>query len=200
MDLSYNTINLFPCIVQAFDISDFGVLQKQLIDYAYELRDQDTTGRKVSNRGGWQSELYRIKNDENTMHNFLIDFASSIPSIKKEEVDIVMWAWININGKGHYNVEHAHPSSDLAGVFWIKIPDTSGKLCFNSPNAFEAYNEILCSTDDYKDNNLYHQRFDFDPKEGRILVFPAHLRHYVSENMFDGDRISISFNLELTHK
>ena len=35
------------------------------------------------------------------------------------------------------------------------------------------------------------------PTEGECLLFPAFIPHDVSENESDGDRISISFNLDI---
>ena len=40
MDLSYNTGNIFPVPIHVFDIKDFNLYQKDLIDYAYTLRSK----------------------------------------------------------------------------------------------------------------------------------------------------------------
>ena len=58
-------------------------------------------------------------------------------------------------------------------------------------------NELNSYIDDFKNqNNLYHC-YHFNPTEGKILVFPAHLNHLVQENKSNEDRISVSFNIRL---
>ena len=37
----------------------------------------------------------------------------------------------------------------------------------------------------------------FNPTEGRMIVFPSYLYHYVQENKSNQDRISVSFNIRL---
>ena len=49
----------------------------------------------------------------------------------------------------------------------------------------------------FKDNYNIYQTFYFNPIEGKILVFPAHLNHLVQENKSNEDRISVSFNIRL---
>ena len=44
--------------------------------------------------------------------------------------------WININGPGNYNHSHNHPGCDLSGVLWLKVPENSGNIVFESPQSF----------------------------------------------------------------
>ena len=86
---------------------------------------------------------------------------------------------------------------DLAGVLWLKCPKNCGEIIFDPPTGFQSYNEINSYIDDFKNqNNLYHSYY-FNPTEGRIIVFPAHLNHRVQENKSNEDRISVSFNIRL---
>ena len=39
-----------------------------------------------------------------------------------------------------------------------------------------------------------NDRFFYEPKRGRILLFPSYLGHEVEPNITDEDRISIAFN------
>ena len=144
--------------------------------------------------GGWQSHPFKVENNDDVLHNFLIESLIKFPNIKNN-VKFNVTAWININGNGDYNIAHCHPTSNLASVFWIKCPDNCGDIDFVSPYQYSAYAEIESYTDDFKKNNfLYHSVF-IKSKEGRMLIFPSHLHHFVNTNRSYEDRISISFNI-----
>ena len=194
MDLNYNLINIFPIPVHCFDVKEFEKLQNKLIDYAYNLKEKDPDGNFISNRGGWQSHPFNIENNDDILHNFLIESLSKFPNIK-DDVKFKVKAWININGSGDYNITHCHPTSNLASVLWIKCPDNCGDIEFVSPYQYSAFEEIESYTDDFRKNNFLHHSVIINSKEGRMLVFPSHLHHRVNTNESQEDRISISFNI-----
>ena len=206
MDLSYNTGNIFPVPIHVFDIKDFKLYQKDLIDYAYALRSKDSKTSKGSNYGikssirhtieGWQSKTFFLNNESDKLHSLLMGCITSLPSLK-ENVNIYSKAWVNINSPGSLNLQHSHPSCDLSGVLWVKCPDKSGNIFFHSPSGFETFQEIESYTEDFKNNNNYHHSYWFPPIEGRMLIFPSHLEHDVRENLSNEDRISVSFNIKL---
>ena len=196
MDLNYSNINLFPTILHQFDVRGFEEIKDDLIEYAYDLKDSDITGVSLSNCGGWQSSSFQVKNEDDILHNFLINCLSGFPVIH-ESTSIKVEAWININKPGDYNVRHNHPNCNLAGVLWIRCPQNCGQILFESPNDFQSYNEIESYKSEFKDKNKFHHSYCFNPVEGRLVVFPSHLIHLVKENKSDSDRISVSFNINL---
>ena len=193
MDLNYNSISIFPTIIHQFDVNGFDEIQNQLIDYAYNLREEDE-GVCISNYGGWQSTGFYVENEDDLLHHFIINCLAGFPVID-ESFNIKIDAWININKPGDYNHKHNHPNCHLAGVLWIKCPEDCGAIEFDSPSSFQSHNELHSYIDDFKNqNNLFHC-FYFKPTEGRILVFPSHLNHQVLQNKSNEDRISVSFNI-----
>ena len=199
MDLSYNIGNIFPVPIHVFDIKDFKLYQKDLIDYAYTLKskgvgDVDTPNK--SNVGGWQSRTFHLNDGDDKLHSLLMDCITSLPSLKKD-ININVKAWVNINSPGSLNVQHSHPGCDLSGVLWVKCPDKSGNIFFHSPSCFETFQEIESYTEDFKNNNNYYHAYWFPPIEGRMLIFPSHLQHEVKKNLSNEDRISASFNIKL---
>ena len=196
MDLNYSTTNLFPTIIHQFDVNDFDEIKDDLIKYSYILRHNDTKGHVISNRGGWQSTSFVIENEDDILQSFIVKCLGKFPTIH-QAIDLNVDAWININPPGAYNVKHNHPSSDLAGVLWIKCPENCGDILFEAPNDFQTYKEIESYNDKFKYENKFNHSYYFPPIEGRILVFPAHLVHLVKENKSLSDRISVSFNIRL---
>ena len=199
MDLSYKTVNLFPVPVHQFDVNGFSEIKDKLIDYAYDCKKKDSKGVSISNRGGWQSEGFEIINEDDVLQLFLINCLSNFPFIK-ESVQLRGYAWININKPGDYNIKHVHPTNNLSGVLWIKAPQNSGDIIFDSPNVFESFLENKSYDDDFKKSICIDDSYHFYPTEGRMIVFPSHLQHHVQENKSSEDRISVSFNIRLSNE
>ena len=197
MDLNYRTNLLFPVPIHQFDVNGFDEIKNDLIDYAYDLKNKEPEGVLISNQGGWQSSDFSVNNEDDILHYFIINCLAGFPVID-ESFNIKVDAWININKPGDYNIKHNHPGVDLAGVLWIKCPEDCGVIVFDSPTGFQSHNEINSYNDNFKNqNNLFHS-YQFDPTEGKILIFPAHLNHHVKENKSKEDRISVSFNIRLS--
>ena len=127
--------------------------------------------------------------------NCLFDCLSELPFLKNERVDYKIDAWININKKGDYNIKHNHPTSDLSGVLWIKCPEKCGEIVFTSPYNFVGFKEHELYSDKFQKEHSAYLAYNFQPKEGFLLLFPSHLEHRVNENQSDEDRISVAFNM-----
>ena len=194
-NFNQKTINLFPVSIHQIDINGFDDVKNDLIDYIYDLKSNEPNGVTLSNRGGWQSSLFEL-NKDNLLQKFLIKSLNNLPIHQLCSFDGDYW--ININPPNSFNVKHNHPSTDLAGVLWIKCPDDSGNILFENPFVFHDFTTINAYTDKFKYMNKQYHSFDFQPVEGRILIFPAHLLHEVKENKSNQDRISVSFNLKLS--
>jgi uncharacterized protein (TIGR02466 family) len=109
--------------------------------------------------------------------------------------------WLNINKKGSFNPPHIHPGNDYSGVYYVSFPPNSGKIHFldprpqhrvSSPNP--AHKE---GTNWYATKNPYDSSiFTYEVTEGKIIIFPSWLMHYVDPNPGDDLRISIAFNVK----
>ena len=199
MDLNYKTNLIFPIPIHQFDVNGFSEIKDELIDYAYDYKKKEPKGVSVSNRGGWQSEGFEVINEDDVLQLFLINCLSNFPPIK-ESVQLRGYAWININKPGDYNIKHVHPTNNLSGVLWIKAPQNSGDIIFDSPNVFESFLENKSYNDDFKKSICIDDSYHFYPTEGRMIVFPSHLQHHVQENKSNEDRISVSFNIRLSNE
>ena len=202
MDLNYKIVNLFPSSIHNLEITDFDKCKDELVKEVYQEREVDPIGRKLSNRGGWQSnsyELHKCKSEmlQKVIRNLLSEFNKNL---LRKDVCMICEGWMNINRPGDFNVKHNHPRSHLSGVLWIKVPKNSGSIMFHSPEIFNRFQELDCYTDEFcYDSNCY-MTHDFTPSEGKILIFPSSLEHEVKKNESNEDRISYSFNLVLKHE
>ena len=199
MDLNYKLTNIFPSSIHSLGIDNFDDYRGKLIEEIYQERDEDPVGRKISNRGGWQSNQMTIQKDRSELLKEIItNSVSKLPIL--EGVYAAVEGWKNINEPGNFNVKHNHPRSNLSGVLWIKTPKNSGNLVFTSPNLFNRYEELDSYTKEFKYNSNSYMTYYFRPMEGRLLIFPSSLEHEVEKNKSSEDRISYSFNIKLIHE
>ena len=84
MDLSYSNINLFPSAIHKIDVKGFDEIQHKLIDYAYDLKKKDPEGVKLSNQGGWQSSPFKLQNEDDVLHYFLINCYYQLDQLKNQ--------------------------------------------------------------------------------------------------------------------
>jgi len=172
-------------------------LRKDMIQFMYDLKDEYPDSVSKSNSGGWQSgnfnPTFKPALFEGAVGSHLSDFVkTSVASITKEIfIPEISGAWININKKDSYNEVHTHPNSSLSAVYYVKVPDGSGRLQFVDERQKQLpinhmLTEPLTSFAEY----VY-------PWEGTLVVFSADQPHSVETNQTEHDRISIAFNVEL---
>ena len=151
----------------------------------------ESPGRLYSNRGGWQSNDFRLTD--------YIEFRELTQQIKSaldnacqdvhEKFKLELNnAWININKKHNSNDPHVHALSIFSGVFYVDATEQSGNIVFRHESGQEHYSVQTFNSD------LLSETVNYAPVPGRLLVFPSWLRHHVNPVQDDSTRISIAFN------
>ena len=97
--------------------------------------------------------------------------------------------WANINPHGAYHPTHHHPNNYLSGVYYVAVPPPGSQIFFQDPRP----SMIMPKPREY--SRLTANAANAESKAGRLLIFPAWLKHSVPSNQGQTDRISISFNL-----
>ena len=203
---NYHVECWFPCMVHIVETDP----DEKIKSYCLNLREQKPETNYVSNRKGWQSHSFdctetgTFKSDHYTDSNPDVSINKKLYELFEQSLNRVVNGklkicnyWININGKGAYNVGHVHPGSHLSGVYYVKCPKDSGVIVFENPYNFIAFNELDSYNEEFRQRNAQYGTMYIEPKDGLLLIFPAHLRHAVPENNSDEERISIAFNLNV---
>jgi len=100
--------------------------------------------------------------------------------------------WANINPPGGMNRAHQHPNSLWSGVYYIKAPKNCGNLKIDDPRSVASM-----SRPKQKEGSVparLYRETHYEPKAGRLIMFPAWLMHCVDPNESNDIRISVSFN------
>ena len=192
---------IFPTPVWKFD--NVGIDVKSLSDFVYHVKDEDPTGRKSSNEGGWQSwDFINAVMDDHPLtqiRDAIMERAyACADEFGFEEYSLGMInLWLNVNNKGDFNHLHTHPGGVLSGVYYLKLPN----CCFGHLSFVRDlnYSQMKCFWGDGNNvsqwDHMNETEHDIFPEEDQLVIFPAWLPHIVHKSAGEGDRISISFNI-----
>jgi hypothetical protein len=79
-----------------------------------------------------------------------------------------------IYGEGDYAIPHHHLPSFFSFVYFVKVSENSSPLMFSASSTY------------------------IKPENGKLILFPSHLKHYVPEQIGCDERITISGNILAT--
>ena len=97
----------------------------------------------------------------------------------KENIVVTNY-WSHIHQKDMSTITHNHIPSYVSSVLYVKIPENAGHIVFSSKsNPYDTPHSTK-----------------FKPEEGVYYIFPSFLDHFVTRNMSDDIRISLSFNFD----
>ena len=190
---------IFPIMLHSFEIKEFEKNKDNLIKYIYDEKEKDPVGVQATNIGGWHSKDLK---KEGLLLDLLVQgivgYFAPTNMVNKNAKMSISNIWANINGHNNLNLPHNHPRADLSGVWWIKVPPDSGNIIFNSPSFFEEFPLYEFYSDEVKNQLNFHPTYYITPGEGQVVVFPSFLTHWVEPNKSQEDRISVSFNIDLS--
>jgi uncharacterized protein (TIGR02466 family) len=113
----------------------------------------------------------------------------------QRKINLQMDCWANVSRRGQYNSVHDHAGATWSGVYYVSggEPDNddplNGKLELLDPrigvNVFGG------------EEGLFGGRYFVEPMPGLMVIFPGWLKHMVHPFTGSGERISISFNVNV---
>lgn len=88
---------------------------------------------------------------------------------------------------------HGYGQDRVCGVYYIKSPGVyhGGRTAFRSPNPY-------ADSFPKRAHSSMQPVVDFEPIEKNILLWPSWLEHRTTPNYHGGDRVILSFNVDLT--
>lgn len=182
---------LFPTKILTSCDGDFNSYRDDMIKWMVDYSNKNETVGK-SNLGGYQSpDNFYLEESFAPFMNRISDHIMSTVADYVDDKNIHVDAdqlklcnmWFNFNYKDSYNVTHTHPGCVLAGVLWVQSVEESPHIMFEAYDCFARASL----------ERITHE--SFEPKEGFICLFPAHMPHRVDINHSEHTRISISFNI-----
>ena len=189
---------LFPTPVYYKDLPNSVELNNYLFNHIKKWAETTPTESKTNSGTGWHSPTDMNKKEEyNPLTQELFKMAEDCNNDYGIAPKLGLGnMWANINPPGAYNKTHTHPNSLWSGVYYIRVPQNSGKFFIEDPRP--GPNCYMPR----RTKNLPKQLWRvvaYEAKEGRMVFFPSWLPHGVDINMNteQGEaswRISVSFN------
>ena len=199
---SKETLKFFAQPVLKYKVENFSYFNEGLLEYIKKMNKEDNVGITRSNRGGWHSKPFDLKDKNSIQHKFLMETTKYVFDAIKTfgwklipERTMVTEMWAIINKPHDFNVIHTHPNSYLSAAYYVKAPKNGGKFVVENPLSVAKHSYPALE----KQNEFNIKIAGLDVKEGELLIFPAYLPHKVEENKADEDRIVISFNININN-
>ena len=177
-------LSLFPTPVQIYKYEDS--IEKELKHIeGIEWKPQVANGN-FKTKDSYLTKHEQLKDLTSFFKECIDDYCNTI--INSEQRLVITQLWGNRNPKGSKHHEHVHPNSIISGVFYLR---QDPKL---PPIQFSKSNQDSMQLDPRKYNNYNAEIFLLPCTSGELILFPSNLRHGVSVNIGEEERISLSFN------
>ena len=193
-------LTYFPQPIFRYKVDNYKTFNKELEEYIYKLKKEDNEGVVRSNRGGWHSKSFKVREKGTIQNRFTQELSKYIFDVIQTygwkcvpERVVVSEMWAIINKPRDFNVIHTHPNAYLSAAYYVKAPEKAGRFVIENPLSVARHSYPAHATK--TEYNIKAAALDIE--EGDLLLFPAYLPHKVNENKSDEDRIVISFNVNI---
>lgn len=193
-------LKLFPESIFKYKFKKFKEFNPELSKYIYKLNKEDSVGINRSNKGGWHSKDFDLRDRSSIQLKFALELQNYILNTfkklgwKTENKQIqIKSMWAIINKKEDFNVVHSHPNSLLSAAYYVKAPKNCGRFQVENPNNIKKH----ITPELANENDLNVLLAGIEISEGDLIIFPGYLPHKVAKNESDEDRIVISFNVDI---
>ena len=193
-------LKLFPESVFKYKFEKFENFNPELSNYIYNLNQSDKSGITRSNKGGWHSEDFDLRDGNSVQVKFALELQKYILNTfkelgwKTENKNIqIKEMWAIINKKDDFNVIHSHPNCLLSAAYYVKAPKDCGRFQIENPNSIKKH--ITPEIVNKNEHNVLMAGIEIN--EGDLIIFPGYLPHKVARNQSNEDRIVISFNVDI---
>ena len=195
-------LTYFPQPIFRYKVDNYKTFNKELEEYIYKLKEEDSEGGVRSNRGGWHSKSFKVREKGTIQNRFTQELSKYIFDVIQTygwkcvpERVVVSEMWAIINKPRDFNVIHTHPNAYLSAAYYVKAPEKAGRFVIENPLSVARHSYPAHATK--TEYNIKAAALDIE--EGDLLLFPAYLPHKVNENKSDEDRIVISFNVNINN-
>jgi|TARA_R100000030_G_scaffold59099_2_gene44375 uncharacterized protein (TIGR02466 family) len=197
-DSKLNLHSFFITPIFSFPLEGYLNLKDEILQF----KKEDQIGLKgKSTNGGWHSkdtlhEHDKFQEFKSEIFNFA-DEAFMHLGVQKEYFPEITGMWGIVNPPGSSNKLHNHPYNFMSGVYYLQVPEDSGRIVFHDP---KPQAEVLSPP--RVENHSIHvaHRVNFKPQNGTLLLFPSYVNHEVEENNSQEDRIIVSFNINFKRR
>ncbi len=126
---------------------------------------------------------------------FLMNRQINADKLQLGKINIDLFeTWVHITRDGGYHDSHIHPNCSWCGIYYIDI----GDVTVNPPNGCNRfYPPVALGYEDIGSMVYPLNPVQPPPEDGKLLLFPSHIRHSALLYRGKRDRILASFNARI---
>jgi len=194
---------LFPTLVYAARLRNWRAVNARLLRECRQLRADDLAGRRWSARnypGGYTSygSAHRMQERSPTfaalghaLGQHVTAFTRALQLDMSGRKLTMTDCWVNIMGRGGAHGLHLHPLSTVSGTYYVRAPNGVPHIKFEDPRL----DRFMAAPPRKLDARTRNRAWITVPaRAGHVLLFESWLRHEVTPNLADAERVSVSFN------
>lgn len=165
-------------------------------------------GVRVSNYGGWQSDMKLDEWAGAAGKHLLSIMLKAVQQVTRPRTGVPapvwnVFAWANVNRSGDFNFPHLHPGNFWSAVYYVDagVDDGNqpkgGEIEFFDPRGGVAAMYSPYYTSALPDAEAHGASVKISPQTSTFLIFPSYLLHSVAPYRGRRERISIAMNFAL---
>ena len=194
-------VDIFRLLSADLFVKNIGTQEQinDLIEQSFWHKKNEPYVMRYTNNGCWRSSFKYNNFDwffdelqdsvEQVMQHYSIDDPTYAKKLKQQgELDLQYWT--NINDPGSRNVLHSHQAVQYAAVYYLRAEDT-GDICFYNPGNV---------TENCHATAPWVSVMSYTPKNGDLVLFPGWVPHDIEVNKSSKERLSIAFNISFNVK
>jgi uncharacterized protein (TIGR02466 family) len=205
---------LWPTVCYVFQRPDHAEEAPALIDYLYELRDEQNqqiasrvAPRAKSGDGLFEGDFDLLSRDHASVQKLREHLVRCVRTAVShvnggktppEQIDVeIPDSWYHITNEGGFHDAHFHNGCSWCGIYYVQLGDAGPATAGGAPNGGSRFYSPLSRGGAYKDfGNKYLDSTYADPplQDGMLILFPSYLLHSGLPYRGTKDRIVIAFN------
>lgn len=211
-----NITQLWPTSVLTKRFSHYQKINPALLELFYAHKEKE---QKKPSRTYVSHDKLLAQYQQHTALNELAQFIKDSVFELAKEVNAPYWPsngsmdinmtgiWFQISNDYNFHETHVHGNCSWSGVYYVQSGEASkgpedhvGKQP-NGVTRFYGPNIDLSAGGHAEAGNLYLQDYAYDsyPQDGKLVVFPSHLKHMVFPYNGPTDRVVVSFHVQMTN-
>jgi uncharacterized protein (TIGR02466 family) len=121
-------------------------------------------------------------------------FIKNILMVKDSNEFYMTNSWVVKHHPGDWGGLHFHTNCLMSGVYYIDVTDSTGKICFQKETNYQNLFPPVIDVEFDSFNSINCKRWTCVPENGKIVLFPSTLSHFIEKNNSTSVRYSIAFN------
>jgi uncharacterized protein (TIGR02466 family) len=191
------TVEVFSLFPTPIYITHLNRVNTDIIDYTEKENFQLL---KVA-KNGYRSTSYHVLDDKNLkeLKDQICDnintFVHDILKVDNSIQFCIKNSWIMKHKKGNWAQYHTHNNCLLTGIYYYDVENTTGDVTFRKKDThLNIFPEVFDIP--FTEENMFNTKSVIvTPENNKLIIFPSHLLHKVSENMNDKERHCLVFNV-----